>query len=133
MSMLVPKGDLMDPRTGTLMMADSHRIRAAVMRIIKEARESADMEQRRAIRVPFFRPVQVGLGDGEPPRFSAFCRDLSLYGIGLLHIMPLHCGEVTVRFTSRNGPPTDLRARIDWCQDCGEGWYMSGGRLLDIE
>ena len=123
----------MDPRTGTLFLADSHRVRAAVMRIIKEARDSADLEQRRTIRVPFFRPVQVGLDDSEPPRFSAFCRDLSLYGIGLLHIMPLHCREMLVRFSSRSGPPTDLRVRLDWCQDCGEGWYMSGGRLMDIE
>ena len=123
----------MDPHAGTLFLADSHRIRAAVMRIIKEARDSADLEQRRTIRVPFFRPVQVGLDDGGPPRFSAFCRDLSLYGIGLLHIMPLHCREILVRFSSRSGPPIDVRVRLDWCQDCGEGWYMSGGRLMDIE
>jgi hypothetical protein len=123
----------MDPRTGTLFVADSHRVRSAVMRVIKEARDSADLEQRRTIRVPFFRPVLVGLGDDAPPRFSAFCRDLSLYGIGLLHIMPLHCREVVVRFSSRSGEPTDLRVRIDWCQDCGEGWYMSGGRLLDVD
>jgi hypothetical protein len=123
----------MDPRAGTICAGDSFRIRAAVMRIIKEARDSAELEQRRSIRVPFFRPVLVGLNDGDPPRFSAFCRDLSIYGIGLLHIMPLHCREVLVRFASRVGEPTDLHVRMDWCQDCGEGWYMSGGRLLDVE
>jgi hypothetical protein len=116
-----------------LCLGDAHRIRAAVMRIIKEARDSADLEQRRSVRVPFFRPVQVGLSDAEPPRFSAFCRDLSLYGIGLLHIMPLNCREVLVRFPSRSGAPTDLRVRVEWCEDCGEGWYMSGGKLLDAE
>src|SRR5262245_42018271 len=77
----------MDPRTGIVCAGDSYRVRAAVMRIIKEARDSAELEQRRSIRVPFFRPVLVGMNDGEPPHFSAFCRDLSIYGIGLLHIM----------------------------------------------
>jgi hypothetical protein len=47
--------------------------------------------------------------------------------------MPLNCREVVVRFPSRNSEPTDLRVRMEWCEDCGEGWYMSGGKLLDVE
>lgn len=123
----------MDPRTEELFVADPHRVPEAVLRIIKEARDSAATEQRRSARVPFFRPVLLSLDASEPPRFSAFCRDISLYGIGLLHIMPLPCREIVVRFACPDGEPMDLRVRIDWCQDCGEGWYMSGGRLLDVE
>jgi hypothetical protein len=22
--------------------------------------------------------------------------------------------------------------RIVWCRPCGEGWYISGGRLVDV-
>ena len=25
-----------------------------------------------------------------------------------------------------------LRTQIIWCEDCGEGWYISGGRFLDV-
>jgi hypothetical protein len=122
----------MDPQSDALSVANL-QLPAAVMQLIKEARESADTERRCSPRVPFFQPVFVGIDDGEQPKFSAFCRDLSLYGIGLLHIMPLQCGEVIIRFPRRSGEPIDLRVRLDWCRDCGEGWYMSGGRLLDIE
>ena len=123
----------MDQPTDALFVADPHRVPEAVLSIIKEARDSAETEQRRSPRVPFFRPVMLALNDGESPRFSAFCRDISLYGIGLLHIMPIECRVIVVRFTCPEDQPIDLRVRIDWCQDCGEGWYMSGGRLLDVE
>lgn len=121
----------MDSRPSTLCIGDSHRLRAAVMRLVHEARELTDVE-RQSVRQPFFRPVQVGLDDDGPPRFSAFCRDLSLHGVGLLHIMPLHCREVVVRFRTRKGDPIDFRVAIEWCQDFGEGWYVSGGRLVDV-
>jgi hypothetical protein len=103
----------------------------AVTRILSERHSWMRFERRRADRVPFFRPVLIGLHDGELPRFSAFSRDLSVQSIGLLHIMPLECGEVVVRILSETGEATDLRVYIEWCQDCGEGWYMSGGRFLD--
>jgi hypothetical protein len=54
-------------------------------------------------------------------------------GIGLLHLVPLACGEVIVRISGRFGELTDLRVYIEWCEDCGEGWYISGGHFLSVE
>jgi hypothetical protein len=112
----------------------SPRVRDAVIRILTDARQAAGAgpERRSEHRVPFFRPVLIGLDGEKHPHFSAFTRDLSARGIGLLHIMPLACGEVVVRVPSPSGAPIDLRAYIDRCDDCGEGWYMSGGQLLDV-
>lgn len=104
----------------------------AVTRILSEPLGASVLERRDADRAPCFRPVLIGLpGDG-PPRFSAFTRDISPQSIGLLHVMPLARGEIVVRFPRPGAAPTDLQVRLEWCQDCGEGWYMSGGRLLSV-
>ncbi len=108
------------------------RVHDVVTRVLAEARGEAYTEQRQSSRVPFFKHVEIRPKDSSSPRISAFSRDISGDGIGLLHIMPLECGEVVVRIPSRFRKAYELRVHIEWCQDCGEGWYMSGGRLLDV-
>jgi hypothetical protein len=108
------------------------RVHDAVTRILAEARDGSNPDRRDANRVPFFKPAEIRPVNSAGPRVSVFARDISADGIGLLHIMPLSCGEVVVRIPSRFKKVYELRVRIEWCQDCGEGWYMSGGRLLDV-
>lgn len=108
------------------------RVHEVVTRVLFEARGEANLDRRENGRVPFFKPVEIRPKDQHSPRISAFSRDLSANGIGLLHIMPIDQGEVVVRIPSRYRKFYELRVAIEWCQDCGEGWYMSGGRLLDV-
>ncbi len=47
--------------------------------------------------------------------------------------MPLERGEVVVTIRGEEGQePVALRTQIMWCKDCGEGWYISGGRFIDV-
>jgi len=46
--------------------------------------------------------------------------------------MRLALREVEVGFPSETGKGCKLRVRIDRCEPCGEGWYISGGDFVGI-
>jgi hypothetical protein len=75
----------------------------------------------------------VGLPDVDYVSFSAFARDISPGGVGLVHLMPLDKGEVVIGLTLPSGKHLSLRTEICWCRDYGNGWYASGGRFLAVE
>jgi hypothetical protein len=107
------------------------RVREAVNRWLDHSRTTAD-SQRTAARTPCFVSVTISLAGEEVPRFSAFARDISPLGIGLLHIMPLEPGQMVVCLRSAAGETLSLRTQIVWCKPAGDGWYTSGGRFLDV-
>lgn len=118
--------------SGVISSGGEQRARDAVNRVLDKPWPGGSGERRAASRSPFFGPVTIGLHGAEYPKFSAFARDLSPLGIGLLHIMPLERGEVIVTLRREGEPPLALRTQIMWCEDCGDGWYVSGGRFLDV-
>ena len=93
---------------------------------------SLDQTERRAHeRHPYFRPVLITAHEPERKCFSAFSREVSLGGIGLLHNMPLDLGKFVVSIAHETNCAVNLPIEILWCRPCGEGWYMSGGRFLE--
>jgi hypothetical protein len=108
------------------------RAREAVNRWLDHVKPDAGAEQRAAPRTPYFGSVTISLAGEEVPRFSAFARDLSPLGIGLLHIMPLEPGQMVVSLRNAAGETLSLRTQIVWCEPAGDGWYTSGGRFLDV-
>jgi hypothetical protein len=82
-------------------------------------------DRRSEKRIPFFRPVSVQLGNNS---FSAFTREISAVGVGLLHSMELPLKEVVIKLAGRQ---EELRIRIERCASIGEGWYISGGTLVE--
>ena len=82
-------------------------------------------DRRVETRFPFFRPVSVQI-DGH--NFSAFTREIGASGMGLLHSMELPLKEVLISIARR---PQQLRLRIERCESIGEGWYISGGKIVD--
>lgn len=75
-------------------------------------------------RFPFFRPVSVQI---DRHSFSAFTREIGASGMGLLHSMELPLKEVLITIAGR---PQQLRLRIERCESIGEGWYISGGKIV---
>jgi hypothetical protein len=98
--------------------------------LLVEARANEQREDRWGIRYPFFRTVSITTEDGE--QHSAFSRDISASGIGLLHQVELPPCSVEISITSARGYAVQVRTRIVWCQSCGGGWYISGGQFVAI-
>ncbi len=107
---------------------DHNQVRAAVNQLLEAAKPTE--ERRASDRQPFFWPVSIATNAGGERTVSAYTRDISPLGIGLLHTMPLERGEVIVTFSGHAAEPVSFRTDIQWCEASGEGWYLSGGRFL---
>jgi hypothetical protein len=86
-------------------------------------------ERRSEQRYPLFRRATL-FRRGQ--RFSAFTRDISVAGIGLLHGVELQPGEIEVSIAGERGYGVRVRAAVVWCRYCGDGWYISGARFLSL-
>lgn len=104
--------------------------RQRVETALQEILENEVYERRTDPRIPYFGPVTVR-AKGAAKSVSAFCRDLSVGGIGLVQLQPLEKGETVIEMPLPSGKTAALRTEILWCRNFGNGWYASGGRLLD--
>jgi hypothetical protein len=101
----------------------------AIYQLVVEAQNNEKKDRRTEVRFAFFRPVSIQL-DGHT--YSAFSREISASGIGLIHNVALTTGEVNVVISHEQGYSIQVRTEIVWCQPCGEGWYISGGRFIGV-
>ncbi len=113
----------------TIEVADRTPIGLAVYEILREARANEKLECRDTVRYSFFRPVVVHVGSFS---FSAFSREVSEIGIGLLHNVDLPQGPVDVCIPTDQEYSVRIRTDILWCSPIVEGWYISGGKFIDI-
>lgn len=95
-----------------------------------EARSDDQMDRRGAARYPFFRPVTIVPAQGRLAEHTAFTRELSTTGIGLLHSVRLRPGPVTIALRTQDGDEVRLPTEILWCRPCGDGWFVSGGKFV---
>jgi hypothetical protein len=56
-------------------------------------------------------------------------REISRFGIGLLHRGSISIGEVTIKMAS-DTREYRYRAALEWCHPADNGMFMSGGRFL---
>jgi len=110
---------------------NTNNVPKAVNDLILDARKHEKRERLRGERYTFFRPASVQTTDGRS--YSVFSREISPYGIGLLHDMELKLGQVECRISSSEGQPTTVPLAIIWCEPCGEGWYISGGKFVGVD
>lgn len=101
-----------------------------IEQLMFEARSDDQMDRRGAARYPFFRPVRIVPESGKFRKHTAFTRELSTTGVGLLHSMPLPPGMVTIMLSTQDGVLVRLPTEILWHRPCGEGWYVSGGKFV---
>ena len=94
--------------------------------LVNQAKADKDRNLRSEQRYPFFQSVILNRGRQS---LSAFSRDISEKGMGLLHDMPL-AGNYTVIVIDETGRQHHLSAEVIWCRPCGQGWYLSGVQFL---
>ena len=99
--------------------------------LILDARKNERRERLPKERYNFFRPVSIRTADDRC--YSAFSREISPVGIGLLHDVALTPGQIECRISSPLGCPISVPLEIIWCQPCGEGWYISGGEFVGVD
>jgi hypothetical protein len=81
-------------------------------------------------RFPFFTPITITTRGAQT--FSAFSRDISWAGMGLLHRVPLDTGRIRLSIPRPQHDMLDLRLDIRWCKPVGAGWYTSGGEFVSL-
>jgi hypothetical protein len=102
----------------------------AIHELVVEAHHEHVRDRRSETRYPFFRPVSLEIQPGS--RFSAFTREISSQGIGLLHNFDIRPSEIELYIPHRKGQLIRVRTRIIWCQERGDGWFTSGGVFAGV-
>lgn len=92
----------------------------------------ADKERRANGRVPFFQPSLIAI-NGEAEGRPAFTRDIGADGIGFLHNFSFNPQILEVSINISDGKIVRLIVDAKWCVACGDGWYISGGTIVDTE
>src|SRR5687768_17894353 len=96
------------------------------LRAVLESIGKSEVEHDRvAERLELSVPAEIVTHRGNT--ISAMTREISRYGIGLVHRGLLAPGEVTVRMASETRQ-FEYRVQIEWCHPCEKGMSISGGR-----
>lgn len=83
--------------------------------------------ERAAERLDLSVPAEVITARGST--VPAMTREISRFGIGLLHRGSLQMGDVTVKMASDTREYKYL-VRLEWCTPCENGMFISGGQFL---
>jgi len=117
-------------------------IRAAVRRVHDDAqrRATAYDDRRSESRAPLSMPVKVTPLPRDPAKaelselqpFTAYTRDISPRGVGLLHDRPIRDGEVLLTFDLLTGETVSLIADLTWCRREEDHRYSAGGEIIEV-
>ena len=98
-----------------------------VRRILESIGRSEEDHSRVAERLDLSVPAEVSTLRGNT--VSAMTREISRFGIGLVHKGQIEPGEVTVRMASESRE-FEYRVLLEWCHPSDDGMFLSGGRFL---
>lgn len=85
------------------------------------------VHDRAAERLDLSVPAEVVTQRGST--VPAMTREISRFGIGLLHRGSLQLGDVTVKMASDTREYKYL-VKLEWCHPCENGMFISGGQFL---
>ena len=98
------------------------------LRAVLESIERADpTHDRAAERLELSVPAEIVTARGSV--VPAMTREISRFGIGMLHRGSVSPGEVTVKMAS-DTREYRYRVMLEWCRPADNGMFMSGGRFL---
>ncbi len=103
----------------------------AIRGLVDKARFGLQTDLRQGGRFPFFQPVTVASEQDGTVSFSAFSRDISAWGIGLLSYWPLRLRTVKLKVHFGDDEEVAITGYVRWCQPCGHGWYIAGVSFND--
>jgi hypothetical protein len=89
-------------------------------------------EQRRERRIPYLASVAISPIGFPGEKVSAFVRDLSPSGIGLVHLVPMKTVDFVLTLHLPRDRTVSMVTKIAWCREFADGWFASGGQFLDV-
>jgi hypothetical protein len=102
-----------------------------IVRELVDRARAAGEDQRTVQRYPFFQPVSITAEHDGTVSLSAFSRDISESGIGLLLYFPVRLRFVHLKLHLADDEEVSLTGYVRWCQPCGHGWYAAGVDFKD--
>lgn len=98
-----------------------------VRQILDSIGKSDEEHNRVAERLELSVPAEILTSRGNT--IAAMTREISRFGIGLVHKGSISPGEVTVRMASESRE-FEYQVLVEWCQPSDNGMFLSGGRFL---
>ena len=95
--------------------------------VLESIGKSDEDHDRTAERLELSVPAEVTTFRGNT--ISAMTREISRFGIGLMHKGSITPGEVTIRMAS-DTREFEYRVLMEWCRPVENGMFFSGGRFL---
>ncbi len=100
-------------------------------RLLSEIQRSRLTERRTEPRHPFVRPVQIHFP--HRPSLSAFSKDISAQGIGIICNATIATGSMaTLEIHSLQGAPVIIKSEVRWCDSYGKGWFLVGWKFIAL-
>ena len=109
------------------MTNESMTPKQSLSRLVVDAKEFAERERRSDTRFPMFRHATIHV-NGQS--HSAYTRNISDSGIGLMHSMDLPLCDVELSIMTDLNRLLRIRARVERCESCSGGLYISGLMFL---
>lgn len=101
------------------------------LRRVLESIEPSDEDHSRQVeRLELSVPAEITTHRGNI--IPAMTREISRFGVGLLHRGSVSPGEVRLKLAS-DTREFEYRVQLEWCYPCDGGMFMSGGRFLAKE
>ena len=95
--------------------------------VLESIGKSDEQHDRSVERLELSVPAEIRTSRGST--VSAMTREISRYGIGLLHRGSLSPGEVVIKMAS-DTREYEYRVLLEWCHPCENGMFISGGQFL---
>lgn len=96
-------------------------------RILESIGRSEENHNRAAERIELSVPAEITTSRGNT--VAAMTREISRFGVGLVHRGSLTPGEVTVKLAS-DTRQFEYKVQLEWCHPVEGGMFLSGGRFL---
>lgn len=96
--------------------------------ILESIGKTSQTHDRSAERLELSVPAEIITQRGNT--VAAMTREISRFGIGLLHRGHISPGNVVVRMASETREFT-YHVRLEWCHPADNGMFLSGGRFQD--
>jgi hypothetical protein len=96
-------------------------------RVLENIEPSDEPNNREAERIELSVPAEIITGRGN--LVSAMTREISRTGIGFMHKGSISPGEIRVKLAS-DTREFEYTVRLEWCQPCEGGMFLSGGRFV---